>query len=195
MLPTMTYSFPEDFDFRPVSPDDVPGIASQLVSIWIADNPSEHEQHGAHREQIILRQAHCLGFRCFTASSSDVIVGFSYGMYHGEGTGQLGGNIRSRGTHDHLQEQGFTDPEWRDSFDIGELQVLAKHREHHIGEGLLRLLCEGLPPGRVVLSVDKRAFRAIRLYTEKLQFQEVFPYQTVSFSARQYRDESHLAAS
>ena len=170
----MAYNFPEDYDFGPVLPNDVPGIASQLVSIWVADNPTEHERHRAHREQIILQQAHCLGFRCFTASSNGVIVGFSYGMYHGEGSGQLGGGSISFGTHDHLLVRSFTAPEWRDSFDIGELQVLADYRRDHIGEGLVRLLCEGLPPDRVVLSVDERAFLAINLYTEKFQFQEVF---------------------
>ena len=176
MLIAMTYSLPNDYDFRSVSPDDVPGIASQLVSIWVADKPDEHEPYRAHREQIILRHAHCPGFRCFTASRDDAIVGFSYGMYHGEGTGQFGPGDASEGTHDHLIKRDYTEPEWRESFDIGDLQVLAKHREHHVGEGLFRLVCEGLPPGRVVLSVDEREFPAIRLYA-KLQFQEVLRHR------------------
>jgi ribosomal protein S18 acetylase RimI-like enzyme len=176
----MTYSFPEDYDFRSVSPNDMPGIARQLVSIWVADDPAENEPYREHREQLMLRHAQCLGFRCFTASRDDVIVGFSYGMYHGEGSGQWGEERVSFGTHDYLIEKGVVNPKWRESFDIGELQVLAKYRRDHIGEGLMRLLCEGLPPGRVVLSVDERKAPAISLYSNKFQFREVFRIQKFS---------------
>jgi hypothetical protein len=120
----MTYSLPEDYDFRPVSPGDMPGLASHLVSIWVADDPAENEPYREHRERIMLRHAQCLGFRCFTASRDDAIVGFSYGVYHGEETGQFGEEQVSFGTHDYLIQKGVVHPTWRDSFDIGELQVL-----------------------------------------------------------------------
>jgi ribosomal protein S18 acetylase RimI-like enzyme len=178
----MTYSFPKDCDFRPVSLDEVPGIASQLASIWVENSPEgerpRREEFRAHREQLIKQHAHWLGFRCFTASSDDAIVGFSYGMYHGEGSGQLGEGPVSGGTHDYLQAKGVVNPKWRDSFDIADVQVLARYRGQHIGEGLIRLLCEGLPSGRVVLSVEAGNDPAIGLYTEKLQFKEAFRIPT-----------------
>jgi ribosomal protein S18 acetylase RimI-like enzyme len=135
-----------------------------------------------HREQLILQHAQCDGFRCFTASSGGAIVGFSYGMYHGEGPGSLGDGNFSAGTHDCLKEKGVVNRKWRDSFDIADVQVLEKDRGHHIGEGLIRLLCDGLPPGRVVLSVEVGNDAAIGLYSEKLQFKEAFqmPVSTAS---------------
>jgi len=112
------------------------------------------------------------GFRYFTASSDDAIIGYVYGIYNGQSTG-LGepGNVIFLGSHDLLaeliargNEDGviWTDPEWLAAYDIAEVQDLADCRGRGIGETLIRKLCRSLPVGdRVVLTVEPQNTSAL----------------------------------
>jgi hypothetical protein len=75
-------------------------IIDRLVWIWAQQCP---DGDVGLRRRLAVRHTGCNGFRCFTASSEDVIIGYAYGMYEGQGTG-LGepGKVISLGSHDLL---------------------------------------------------------------------------------------------
>jgi ribosomal protein S18 acetylase RimI-like enzyme len=172
-LVLMADSLPGGISLQKLDAAAVRNDVSRLVWIWAQATPGAET---THRERLIEHHSQCQGFRCLTASCDNVIVGFAYGLNHGQGTG-LGspGEIASVGSHDLLQEKvlaGLVQPDWLDAFDIADLQVLPEHRRRGIGEGLVRALCDGLPSGRVVLTVADGAEDAKHLY-QRLGFQDV----------------------
>jgi len=169
---------------------DGPGTAAmidRLIWIWAQESP---DGDVGLRRNLALRHTGCNGFRCFTASSEDVIIGYAYGMYNGQGTG-LGepGNVISLGSHDLLAELiaredeiGVirTDPEWLAAYDIAEIQVLADYRGRGIGEALVRKVCRSLPSGdRVVLTVEPQNTSAQRVY-ERVGFRDLYGVPVIS---------------
>jgi ribosomal protein S18 acetylase RimI-like enzyme len=154
---------------------DGPGTATMidgLIWIWAQETPNGDV---GLRRRLALRHTGCKGFRCLTASSDDVIIGYAYGMYNGEDTG-LGepGSVISLGSHDLLAELLAsenedslirTDPDWLAAYDIAEVQLLADYRGRRIGGALVRKLCRSLPADdRVVLTVEPQNTIAQRVY-------------------------------
>ena len=137
------------FSTSPAShyPSGLAAALRGLVRIWVLAIPGADS---THREELIERYSQCPGFRCLTANYDDDIVGFTYGLHHGQGSGRGGpGEIASVGSHDLIQEKitaGLVQPDWLDAFDIADLQVLPEYRRQGIGEGLVRALCDSLPP-------------------------------------------------
>lgn len=155
---------------------DVIAFKSQidrLSSIWSNGNPGGDR---AIREQLLVRHGSCRGFSCFIAYHNNKPVGFVYGMRDGQSTGRGVGRVVSIGSHDLIEERvklGVLSPEWLDSFDIADLQVLHDYRRQGIGEGLIRALCGDQSSRRVVLSVADEAVSARRLY-HRLGFKDLF---------------------
>jgi ribosomal protein S18 acetylase RimI-like enzyme len=171
----MTNILPGGIALRQLSQADIPDHVDRLVWLWAQ---SKLDSHSAHRKQLILQHSQASGFRCVAAMEKDVIVGFTYALHSGQGTGgpACPGQIRSIGSHDLIAEKvsaGSLLPAWLEAFDIAELQVLQEKRGRGIGESLIRALCDGLPPGRVVLTVEEDARPAISLY-QKLGFDVLF---------------------
>ncbi len=162
-------------------------MIDRLIWIWAQESPDGDVDL---RTRLALRHTGCNGFRCFTASSDDVVIGYAYGMYDGQGTG-LGepGNVISLGSHDLLaeliareNEDGVirTDPKWLAAYDIAEVQVLADYRGRGIGEALVRKLCRSLPDGdRVVLTVEPQDIIAQHVY-ERVGFRDLYGVSVIS---------------
>ena len=156
--------------------------------LWIWEQGSSGDV--GVRGRLALRHTGCRGFRCFTASSDDAVIGFAYGMYDGRGSG-LGEpeDPISLGSHDLLAEliaredEGGairTDPEWLGAYDLAEVQVLAGYRCRGIGEALVRRLCRSLPAfDRVILIVEPQNTSARRLY-ESVGFQDLSDVPVIS---------------
>jgi ribosomal protein S18 acetylase RimI-like enzyme len=171
----MTKQLPDGIALRQLHEADIPDQADRLIWIWGQSKPDSDR---AHRKQLILQHSGSPGFRCFVADNQGVIVGFTYGLHSGQGTGGSArpGQVRSIGSHDLIAEKvnaGLLPSAWLDALDIGELQVLQENRGHGIGEALIRALCDGLPSGQVVLTVEDDAEAAISLY-QKLGFDVLF---------------------
>ena len=160
------HSLPADYSLETLNTAAVQNNADRLAHIWAQAQDSVSAPDILQRQQQIERHSLCLGFRCFAATYADEIIGFTFGMYHGEGTG-LGG---SEGAHDRLTKainDGQTEFQpWLDAFEIAELQVLREHRCNFVGESLVRALCDNLPSDeKVVLILDKdKAEPAWHLY-------------------------------
>jgi len=80
-----------------------------LIRIWAEEHPAEDADY---RRRLAMRHTACDGFRCFTATCDDQIVGFAYGMYNSQGTGLNGpGQVSSVGALDlvdGVDSQGST---------------------------------------------------------------------------------------
>jgi GNAT superfamily N-acetyltransferase len=169
----MTYSLPDGISLRELDATAAVDQMSRLVWIWAQANPDVDR---TIRKRLIQRHFQCPGFRCLTASRGDIIVGFAYGLHHGQGTG-LGDaeGIISIGSHDLLERTiaaGLVQSDWLHAFEIADVQVLSEHRRQGLGESLVRALCDRLASDRIVLTVADKAQDAKRLY-QRLGFQEV----------------------
>ena len=161
-------------------------MINQLIRIRAEQNPTEDADY---RKRLALRHAACDGFRCFTATCDGEIVGYAYGMYNGQGSALNGpGQVSSVGSHDLLEEwtakgppdNPFISPDWRPTFDIAEVQVLATSRGRGIGERLLLEICGSVPGEEpVVLTVDPDNDGAHRLY-RRIGFRDLLPFPIIS---------------
>jgi GNAT superfamily N-acetyltransferase len=140
---------------------DAVAFVAELNVIWRIYVEAKQEPPNL---EVMRRHTRCRGFRCLTACHDGAIIGFAYGMYDGQGTGQgLQGVPPSRGSQDLLEQFApHLVPSWGKAFDIAEVHVQPAWQGKNIGTNLLCRLCDSLR-GDVMLTVEDGA-RARNLY-------------------------------